>query len=448
MNRLLVLGALVPVLMTSTALAADVLQAGPVVEDAPSFTLTGTAGVVGFWLPEYDGGLFDAPDSDPLVGAMLGLSGNATIGSHDDWDVLLGFNVFGALAGGSSSSTETFSGLGTVYISGLSTPGGSSAIDLDTSVADSASADVTSPGGATNTVPIVGGPATINSSATFASGAEGFLIGGATVDDPGEMAFGAIGDESGGIFVATGDLTGLTVTTETSRSIFYTGADLTLGLGNGNYAGTAVSVYAGPSYRGFYQNAVTDITINPEEATGGAGVTLPNFSISTDENLNTHYLGGVLGGAASFGVGQGMILTLGVEGGVYGVRANWNGTDTYSTAGGNFVDAVGGVSVSQPDFSVTADEQSIDDISNDTIAFAARGNAALTWAISENQAFSLGGNIEYLSQVATVTHDRVSTPAYDSTASWSAGDTPTGAPTFSWGSMVNFGITASLTGAF
>jgi hypothetical protein len=264
------------------------------------------------------------------------------------------------------------------------------------------------------------------------------------------MAAGAVASSDGGIFVATGDLAGMEVTTDTSRNIFYTGADLTLGLGRADNGGTLYSVYAGPSYRGLYQNIVTDLTVDMAEVDDGGAVTLPNFTISSDENLNSQYLGGVLGGTAAFSVGDGMILSLGVEGGVYGVSAKWNGKDTYSSAGGLFNDPNDddAGSVAQTPISVTAGQLSEDDITNDTIAFAARGNASLTWAISHNQAFSLGGNVEYLSQVATVTHDRVLEPAYDPTTSWSAGDAPTGAPTFSWGSMVNFGITASLTGTF
>jgi hypothetical protein len=439
---MLVLGALIPALLTTTALAQDA--------NAPSFTLTGTTGVTGFLLPDYDDGLFGDPATDPLIGGMLGLSGNATVGQHGDWDVILGFNVFGALAGANSTSTETFDGPGTVYISGLSTPGGSSAIVLDTT-AGNATTTLTPPLGGANSVVDDGGGATVNA-ATVVPTAPGFILGAVTMEGGAGMAAGAIASSDGGIFVATGDLTGMKVTTDTSRNVFYAGADLTIGLGSADNGGTLYSVYAGPSYRGLYQGTVTDLTVDMMEADDGGAVTLPNFTISSDENLDTHYLGGLLGGTAAFAVGNGMILSLGVEGGVYGVSASWNGTDTYSSEGGLFNDpndTPDAGSVAQTPISVTADQLSEDDITNDTIAFAARGNASVTWAIGENQAFSLGGNIEYLSQVATVTHDRVSGPLpYDETVSWPADGGPTGAPSFSWGSMVNFGITASLTGAF
>jgi hypothetical protein len=383
---------------------------------------------------------------------MLGLSGNSTIGSHDDWDVIFGFNVFGAIAGADSTSTETFTGPGTVFISGLSTPGDSSAVALDTTPGN-AVATVTPPGGGASSVD-EGGAATVNAN-TVVPTAPGFVLGTITTNGGTGTAAGAVASSDGGIYVITGDLTGLEVTTDISRNIFYTGADLTLGLGRADNGGTLYSVYAGPSYRGLYQNIVTDLTINMAEANDGGVVTHPNFTMSSDENLNSQYLGGVLGGTAAFSIGDGMILSLGAEGGVYGVSAKWNGTETYSSAGGLFNDPNDDPDLgplAQTPISVTADQLSEDDITNDTIAFAARGNASVTWAISHNQAFSLGGNVEYLSQVATVTHDRVFEPDYDANASWSAMTppvgAPTGAPTFSWGSMVNFGITASLTGTF
>jgi len=448
MTRLFALSALIPALMTSTALAADVLAEPVVVEDVPIYTLTGSFGLGGFWMPEFDDGLFAGGTDDPLFGGIATVSGSVTTGTYNDWDIILGFNLIGGFASDDSSSSQSFGGQGTVFISGLSTPGGDSSIQLDIDD-NEASAHITAPAnGGLAHVSKDGDGNDIVSAATVVPGSTGFLLGAVAITDTTEMAAGAIADASGGIFVVTGDLDGLEVTTNTSRDLFYTGADLTIGLGNASYGGAAVSVYTGPSYRGLFQSTKTDVTIDLPEVDDV--VILPGFTISSDEDLNSHYFGGILGGTASWGIGTGMIFSVGLEGGVYGVSASWKGRDTYSTGGGNFDDPYdvpnAGVIPQDPD-SVKGLDLKLDDIDDGTIAFAARGNAAITWAVSENQAVSLGGSLEYLSQVATVTHDRVLEDG-GGDAYWEAGDGPTGAPSVSWGSMVNFAITASWTGTF
>ncbi|MDC9823448.1 hypothetical protein PRN20_06860 [Devosia sp. ZB163] len=453
MTRLFALSALIPALMTSTALAADVLAEPVVVEDVPIYALTGSFGLGGFWMPEFDDGLFAGGTDDPLFGGIATVSGSVTTGTYNDWDIILGFNLIGGFASDDSSSSQSFGGQGTVFISGLSTPGGESSITLNT--ANDLTADVTIsppppgdpvPGENDSKVDISGGT-TSGAAVALAEDGSGFVIGVATVDG-GRTAFGAIADVTGGIAVITGNLDGLEITTNTSRDLFYTGADLTIGLGNASYGGAAVSVYTGPSYRGLFQDTDTDVTIDLAEV--GEGLTLPDFTISSEEDLDSHYFGGILGGTASWGIGTGMIFSIGLEGGVYGVSASWRGHDTYSTGGGVFDDpnTEDVEPITQLPVTVEGADLDLDDIDDGTIAFAARGNAAITWAVSENQAISLGGSLEYLSQVATVTHDRVSDPAYDNGASWTPGDPPTGAPSVSWGSMVNFAITASWTGTF
>lgn len=447
MTRLAVLGAVFSALMGSTALAADVLQ-DAVVEDTPAFTLTGTAGIVGFQLPEFSSGVFGVTDDSLLWGGVVGASGSSAISSTGNWDVVLGFNAFAAFAGGSSSSTETFTGPGTVYITGLSTPTSGDQIALNAG-ANPVTANIT------HTNPAGGGSATALSAATGAnnnvasvvpSGASnGFALGAVTTNVGGtnDAAYGAIADSSGGIFVGTGDIGGLSVTTDVSRQVIYVGADLTLGLSGSFGEGATASVYAGPSYRGLFQTNTTDVNVNIAESPGV--VTIPEFSISTEDDIDSNYFGGVLGGNLSFAATDGVVFSLGLEGGVYAVNASWTGQDTYSTCCGDFAPA--GVSVgASPTLSVVSDALTSDFDSD--IAFAARGNAAVTWALGDNRAFTLGGSLEYLSKVAAVDHSGRTLVTGGSSATWNSGNAPVPATTFSWGSMVNFAVTASLTGQF
>lgn len=441
MIRLAVLGALLPALMCSTAYAADVLQEA-VVDDAPEFLITGKVGGIVFDMPDFDTGVFGINDDTLAFGGMVGLSGSGAVSSAGDWDVILGFNVFGAIAGG-STTTAYSDGPGTVYISGLSNPAGTITTDAV-------------PGGAP---PDVG--TTVNaSSATATSGTDtgagfaapsgtGFIVGAvSTNDDPAGdtvVTYGAIANTTGGIAVVSGDLDGA-ISTEVSRQIMYLGADVTLGLGGEIGDGTSAQVYIGPSYRGLFQENTTTVTVNLPESQ--PVVTLPNFSIATLDDIDSDYLGGVLGGSVAFGAGDGVVFTLGLEGGVYGVRASWTGQDTYETSGGVFDPDGGGPIAFGPQPTLTVQGPTFERDFDDTIAFAARGNAAVTWAVGSNQALSLGGSLEYLSAVATVDHagrtvvnDGVLTGAYP-------GTDPAPTTTLRWGSMVNFAITASLTGTF
>ncbi len=209
------------------------------------------------------------------------------------------------------------------------------------------------------------------------------------------------------------------ISTEVSRQIMYLGADVTLGLGGEIGDGTSAQVYIGPSYRGLFQENTTTTTVNLPESQ--PVVTLPNFSIATLDDIDSHYFGGVLGGSLAFGAGDGVVFTLGLEGGVYGVHASWTGQDTYETSGGLFdPDADESAPVSQP--TLTVQGPAFEQDFGDTVAFAARGNAAVTWSIGNNQALSLGGSLEYLSAVAAVDHagrtvvnDGVLTGAYPGT---------------------------------
>lgn len=376
---------------------------------------------------------------------MLGANLTVGLGQTGDLDLLLGLGVFGAFASGATGSwTDTFDSMDSgVVVTGLSTPGGSAAIHLLTdSAAESASFDVDGvvpPDTATGSA----SGATNNVAAVTPTAGSGFVMGSAVVTDTGvAAAYGGIGEPTGGIFVATGEIDGLTITTEVDRSLFYGGADLTLGLAGNKNGETGFIVYGGPSYRGLRQDMTTAMTIDIPEAEPSV-LTHPEFGISVDDTLTSHYFGGVLGGNLSVNTSPGMLLTLGVEGGLYGVHSSWDGQDTYSTCCGSVGEPLDSTS---PEYTVRGPALEAD--LEDAVAFALRGNAAVSWAVDQSRTVSLGGNVEYLSRVATVSHDDMITTGLGDgdDLRWTGGDGAT--TTFGWGEMWNYGITASLTGHF
>ncbi|MDB5542712.1 MAG: hypothetical protein JWQ89_4439 [Devosia sp.] len=459
MNRFVVLGALIPALMSSTALGADVLQEQAlVVEDAPAFQLTGTAGIVGFHLPDFDTGVFDVTDDGLLWGGMLGFSAAAKVGGMDNWDVILGVSAFGAFAGSSNSSTWSPGAPGTLVITGLSTPsnaGGPDGPDTITLTTDGgtnfATSDISgvNPQGDAAVVGNLSASGTTDNlgvvSPSAGGGPNSFIVGAATTGNGTAAAYGAIADTSGGVFVAAGDIDDLSVETTVTRKLIYLGADITLGLAGEVNDGVSAQVYVGPSYRGLFQTNTTDVNINIAEVNPSA-IVIPEFSISTEDDIDSNYFGGVLGGNISFLASDGVTFSLGLEGGVYAVNASWTGQDTYSTCCGDFPN--GDPSGSSPELTITADPITTDFA--DEIAFAARGNAGVTWDLDADKSFTLGGSVEYLSKVATVDHGSRTTftPGTDSDITWINGDNPPGATVLSWGSMINFALTASLTGHF
>lgn len=418
--------------MSSTAFAADALQQ-VVADEPPAFTITGTAGVVGFDLPEFDTGVFGVTDEGMLWGGMIGVSASGTVSNTDQWDVVLGINAFAAFAGSQSSSTWTPGGPGTLVITGLTTPstaGGADSIALTTDGGTNAANSTVNnrnPQGDPLLSSVIASSGTTDNDAAVVPSASGppnsFILGATTTGGGDASAYGAIADTSGGVFVAAGDIGDLSVTTTVDRKLLYTGADITLGLSGDISDGVTGQVYAGPSYRGLFQTNTTDVNINIAEQQPSA-ITIPEFTISTEDQIDSNYFGGILGGKFSVLASDGVVFTLGLEGGIYAVNASWTGTDTYSTCCGDF-DPLGPAGAS-PTLSVEAVPQTADFA--DTIAFAARGNAGVTWALDGDKAFTLGGSVEYLSKVASVDHGSRATftSGVDSDINWTNGNNAPG----------------------
>lgn len=448
MNRLILLPLVTLLLASTTAVQAQDAAPTPV---ASPFTLTGTGGVMGFQLPAFNSGVFGHAGPGTIFGGMIAGNITGSIGKLDNgWNVLASLNVFGAYASGTSNFTDSFTGPGTVTITGLTTPsGGTGGSSITTSAGSSSTTNVieNDPQGnnQTGSASASGGPSNLG---FVKYNDNSFILGGATSDGTDGSAYGAIADTSGGVFVGSlsGAASGINVSTSVQRQLTYVGADLTYGVAGQVNDKTSLQVYAGPSFRNLGQKTTTDVNVDVG-AVSASAVTMPEFSMSQVENLDSYYLGGVLGADLSFVTSPGVVLSLGGEGGIYNVNASWNGTDTYSTCCGNFEDSTTNTVGPSPSRSVTSDGSSYK--YSNTVGYAARANAGVTFAIGGNKALTLGGNVEYLSKVAQVTHNQTTFDDTSTTGGFNSG-TPSTTPTstFGWGHMLNYGATISLTGTF
>ncbi|HEV7277104.1 MAG TPA: hypothetical protein VGN80_12530 [Devosiaceae bacterium] len=444
--------AFIPTLLASTAVsAADLnLVIDETVEEQPAgYALGVTAGVVVLDLPSFaapvfvDGDVDFDGENDPLaVGGLFGLSASTVVGHHGDSAVSVGISGFLALGSGSTNNTQTLSGEGSVIISGLSTPTGVITLETDPAT-PSAESDISGTTEGVDQNVFVSGGGTIN-----AWGAEqdlpgdSFSLAGAQTDAVAgaAAAWGAIASEEGGVFVGVGDLDGLEITTDVRNEFLYGGADLTVALSNAAGEGVALQGYVGPSYRFLGQRGTTTITVDiPEmEPVAPAGYEFPTYGQETVETLNTHYLGGVLGGSMTTLLTDNMTFTLGLEGGAYYANTHYSGEESYSLTGGDPALTLGDQTV----------ENAVEVVDTDHgLALAVRGHAALTTAISANQQLTFGAGVEYLSRVATVDRElggTVTPGAGDITYAGPA----SGSSLLTFGDMWGFSGSISFTGQF
>ena len=443
------LGISVSVFAVSAAMAADIAEPQSMASGTAGVTIGGTL----FLLPT-----FNAP---PVAGAGSGalltdtfdiLAPGATIGVGASFnagqfgDLIGGFNLngFGSFATGSASATHTLTGDGVLYIPGITTPAGSIALLTDAAT-PSASSNIT---GTTSdqlvSVPVNAGGAQNAWGAEQGTPGEFTLAGGGTLNDVADMAvaFGAIANGTGGAFLASGDLTGVVVTTATAVDIIYTGGDLTYGLSGAIGPNSVGQIYAGPSFRYLDQKFTTDITVDMAEVqpVAPADFEFPIYRQTTNDDLAATYVGGVIGASVSTQIDDAWSLSLNGEGGLYWANANLSTTESYNLSGGG----------NAPVTDQTVDNATTFTDSASRLAYAGRVQAVLSTAISENQQIHFGGNAEYLSAVPTVS--RVAA-AYPITTPGAGDATYVGASTggttgIAWGDMISVGATVSLTGQF
>lgn len=416
------------------------------------FSLSGTAGGVVMSLPDgggqFEGVGIDDP-RDVLLGATIGFSAAAGLGQIGEYDGFVGLTGFLTYAVGDYDETHTFTGPGVVVIQGGAGPN-LGAISIATSSAPgsaSASVSITNTGPEANAVAdgdsgtSLDPPGGAQDAAFVSASGESFAWGGISTEADGGVArsaaYAAIADTNGGVFIAAGDLTGLSVTTDYKSEVYYAGADLTFGLSGQGDGAVTLQGYAGPSYRYLNQRNSTDVAIAIDVPEFEAITDFPMLGISSTENLTSHYLGGVVGAAATMPIDEKSFLTVGAELAGYYASATLNSSGTYTVEGGGPVPYV----LQTVNSEGAAEDESV-------LAAAVRGTAVYTIALDEKTQISFAASVDYLSRVAQAGVNAVVTGydgTDDGTVEYTSGG---GAPRITWGDMWAFSGSVSLTGQF
>jgi hypothetical protein len=223
----------------------------------------------------------------------------------------------------------------------------------------------------------------------------------------------------------------------------YGGGDATIGLNSHVNDTTQLMFYGGPSVRVLSESDTTKVTANMA-ALQPSVVTFPNFAITNADQLNSMYWGGVIGTSVAFQASPGIQVNLGGEAGLYDVHSSWTGQSSYSTCCGNF-DAGSPTSGASPSLNVSSPSMT-QDLGN-AFGYALRGNGGVSFDMGGNKTLTLGANAEYLSRVAQINHGALSTTGGPATFNSQTAVAVPG-PTFSWGSMISYGASVSLSGHF
>lgn len=433
--------------LAGSALAQDQNAPAP---DPFVYSLTG--GVMGMTLPSLPSGVVDATGTvsasggQTAFGPMIGIDLGRKLGRVGDFDIAGNLSFFIGTLSSSGTAVTNLSGPGTVRFS--SNTQSTATIDLTTSTtggtADSdAVVNLTVPGGFANQHQTVqslpGQNAVSNWAVTLTSDNTGVVFGGVTTNGstPSATAVGAAADPTGFTFVGTGDLSGLKVTTTTTRSVVYMGADAAIGFSPPSIDSTSFTPYASLGYRLLRQNTDSRTTFDLPTPSGTGG--FPLLGLQRLELLDTNYYGGGLGLAVSHTVDNDITISGTAEFGVRGFDARYTGRDLAIFPINN-----GGLELQRFDVGRAAAEAN-------GVAWFGKGEAGINFPLGPNVLLGVTGTVEYLSKVPTLSRTapavQVSQSGSNATLNYpsNAGAQSTSISfTDSW----NFGIKATISGAF
>ncbi|WP_029041692.1 hypothetical protein [Cucumibacter marinus] len=435
-----VIGGLVAGLMCSTAAVA---------QDGSGYSAGFTVGGIGFLMPDYEApgvitdgvGGVEATHQVMLFGGVL--AGSWATPLSDDGRTLLGKSGFMAIGVGNSTMNVTLDGQGTLFLPGYTTPTGTIEVNASYTGGGTVTSDavISGTGGDGSSDLDNAGSGAQDGWGANQSGSAFTLFGGGTFNDPADIddlafAFGAIASTEGGVFLATGDLTGVEITSSLDSTVVYGGIDLSIArAGEGNIQG-----YVGPSYRYLKQDYTSDIMINMLETDVPPDTTFADYTQSTNEVMTSHYLGGAAGISYVAASEDGNTFSFGGEVGVYNRMTDFEGMQSYTLSGG--VPAL-----VEGDQTVTNSTTLTD--SDSGIAYALRGQAVWTKPTAENRQISFGLGGEYLSSVPTLTRSYLGSNFGGTTddADYTGPET-SDTPMLSFGEMFNVSGTVSWTGQF
>ena len=285
---------------------------------------------------------------------------------------LSGTGPFAFALGSSAGDTITL---------GTSTAGGATA---------TATATVTDPaGGTASTSQTTTSPPGDNLTRNFAqSRTSGAGVAATNVASNGApvsaTAVGFVADTGGFTLNATGDLSALAVAATAVQEIDYAEVEARLvGAVPLGTSGWVATPSVAPAYR--YLNRLVDARASvllPVDPVANARAAV---SLLTSDDLTAHYAGGSVGIGAVGQVPGGLIMSLGVDAGLLGLFADYDGASAIELAG-----------IGTTTFGLGAVAEELDEL-----AHFVRGSVGVTRQFG-GFGMSFGGQVEYLSDVPTV----------------------------------------------
>lgn len=439
--------AVLPALAALPALAQDQAAAS---RDPYIYSVSG--GIMGMTLPSLPSGVVDATGevsasgNQTAVGPMIGIDLGRKLGRVGDFDIVGNLSFFIGTLSSSGTAVREFSGPGTVRLS--SNTQSTAAINLTTSTPGGGAAGVadvtlTVPGGSAHVNQTSSSPPGNNAVAgfgvTLTTDNTGVVFAGVATNGatPGAAAFGAAADPTGLTLLGTGDLTGLRVTTETTRSVVYTGADGSIGLSIPSVDATSFTPYASIGYRLLRQELDSRTRFELPVPPGTAG--FPVLGLQRVELLDTNYYGGGLGLSVSHTLENAFTLIGTAEVGVRGFDAKYTGRDLAIFPINN-----GGLELQRFDVGRAAAEAN-------GVAWYGKGEAGVNFPIARNVLLGFTGTVEYLSKVPTLSRGapdvQVSQTGANATLNYPV-NPGTQSTSISFTDSWNFGLKASITGSF
>ncbi|WP_040485137.1 hypothetical protein [Lutibaculum baratangense] len=445
--------ALVLALAPCTAAAAD-LQGAPPVADIAWMEVEFSVGATYFDLPGRSlgrvgggGGLADMSGDLGGWGPSFEFSLRRAVPAAR-WPIFL--EARGFLAGVSVEDTVSMRPTGTRFVGATGPTTGGAFVDLAASSAPAASLAAASIRGVGASGDAGSIDSTVSTVEDFSANVSTTLLDGGVLNSlvlvdgratPVATAIGASFTDRGLALAAVGDLSRVQVVSEYESDVTYLGGELRVGLDRQPVGAASVSPFAGIAWRGYRHEALTSTSLGfvpPPAADGAPALPAQSATIELDERVRGRYYGGSLGAEMAAPLTDRLSLEAGIAGSVFYLHADYRGgqrgiLDTGLPAGS---------------FAVSGPRLAEDE---GRAAFAVALELGLAYRIGPGK-LSLGGSIEYLSDVPSVAADGGASALASAPggSAGSAGSLVTGTPErrLAFDDMTNFGLKVGYAASF
>lgn len=282
------------------------------------------------------------PDEFTALGPRLGIGIATQIGAYGEIPLYLEWTGFVEPARGSSSQTVSqeagpllyttgTSPVGTIDLTAFVDASGSTSnatVEITDSTGDSASIESTAFSPAT---PDTG----ISKFAVSKTDAGGIFSASTTNGGAGTAsAYGAVFDDTGFLFLGTGNESETTVTTSIDEEISASSHTVFLSAGFPINDQWTVTPRVGPTFRRFDRKSTSRTIFDVDEGFELA-TALPNISLTETTSLKTNYYGAIVGADFTRQFREGWIFSLGAEAGLAAFSSRSTGSGAVNVADTN-----------------------------------------------------------------------------------------------------------------